>query len=262
MKRIRIQNLWLNSFTVAAVIATIIVIAMPAVPATKGNTMPKLTVIKGESDTMTIDNKAREIRITATITKDCSKPSVCDWGRRGQAFFGSKGGKAEPFFIFATDINRPEIDKAVKSVGMKASRQLLNKSEVDQRTGLKPTTLKDDYLDGDPVMVVIRYSKGSDTVETAIEEFIEEKIIVDGKEVIKPYTPHFVYHGSGEAISYPSGCVVCPSGCYGGIIADNSVPLLTTSSYFRFNWDKMPAPGSKVELILKSVYGKFEKKSK
>jgi len=145
MKRIRIQNLWLNSFTVAAVIATIFVIAMPAVPATKGNTIPKLTVVKRESDTMTIDNEARKIRITATITKDCSKPSVCDWGRRGQAL---------------------------------------------------------------------------------------------------------------------SGCIVCPSGCYGGIIADNSVPLLTTSSYFRFNWGKMPAPGSKVKLVLKSVYGKLEKKFK
>jgi hypothetical protein len=135
---------------------------------------------------------------------------------------------------------------------------LLNKSEVDKRTGLKPATAKGDYLEGDPVMVVIRYSKGNEIVEAAIEEFIEKKIIVDGREVVKPYTPHFIYHGSGEAISYPSGCIVCPSGCYGGIITDNSVPLLTTTSFFRFNWEKMPASGSKVELVLKSVYGKFE----
>jgi len=106
MKRIRIQNLWLNSFTVAAVIATIFVIAMPAVSATKGNTIPKLTVVKRESDTMTIDNEARKIRITATITKDCSKPSVCDWGRRGQAFFG------------CTSLTSVTIPNSVTSIGM------------------------------------------------------------------------------------------------------------------------------------------------
>ena len=28
---------------------------------------------------------------------------------------------------------------------------------------------------------------------------------VEGKDVIKPYTPHFVYHGTAEAINFGSG---------------------------------------------------------
>jgi hypothetical protein len=213
-----------------------------------------VSVVKGKSDSMTIDAAKGEVSITASVVKDCSQPSVCDWGRRFQAFFGTKGGKMEPFFIFTSDVSRAEIDKAIRAIGIK-SRHQIPMNEVAKRTGLKATTVKDDYLDGDPLLVIIRYTKGKEVVEVALEELIEEKIQVDGKEVVKPYTPHFVYHGTAEAISFASGCVVCPSGCNGGIIADNALPLKTTTNYFRFNWDKMPAPGSKVEVVLKSVYG-------
>jgi hypothetical protein len=210
--------------------------------------------VKSGTDTMTVDPKAREVRITSTVLKDCSQPSVCDWGRRFQAFFGSKNGKMAPFFIFSTEVNRTEIDKAIKSVGIKSRRQI-PMTEVKQRTGLKATTQKDDYLDGDPVLVSVRWKKDGKTVEVAIEDLIEEKIAVDGKDVIKPYTPHFVYHGTAEAINFASGCIVCPSGCNGGIIADNSLPLKETKNYYRFDWSKMPAPGTKAEIVIKSIYG-------
>ncbi|MGB5157756.1 hypothetical protein [Desulfobacterium sp. N47] len=73
--------------------------------------------------------------------------------------------------------------------------------------------------------------------------------------MIKPYTPHFVYHGSGEALNFPSGCIVCPSDCNGGIITDNVMPLKTTVNYYKVNWDRMPPVGSKVEVVIKSIYG-------
>ncbi len=203
---------------------------------------------------LTIDTQAHEVRVTATVMKDCSQPSVCDWGRRFQAFFGAKGGKMEPFFIFTTEVNRTEIDKSIQSLGINSRRQI-PMSEVQQRRGLKPTTQKDDYLDGDPILVSVRWKKGDAMVTRAIEDLIEEKIVVEGKDVLKPYTPHFVYHGTAEAINFGSGCIVCPSGCNGGIIADNSVPLKETKNYYRFDWNKMPAPGTKVEIVLKSVYG-------
>ncbi|WP_420849999.1 YdjY domain-containing protein [Oryzomonas japonica] len=203
---------------------------------------------------MTVDLKAREVRVTSTVLKDCSQPSVCDWGRRFQAFFGSKSGKMASFFIFSTEVNRTDIDKAIKSVGIKSRRQI-PMTEVKQRTGLKSTTRKEDYLDGDPVLVSVRWKKNGKMVEVAIEDLIEEKIAVDGKDVVKPYTPHFVYHGTAEAINFASGCIVCPSGCNGGIIADNSLPLKETKNYYRFDWSKMPAPGTKAEIVIKSIYG-------
>jgi len=214
----------------------------------------KITEIRGETDTMAVDSVNKELVITATVCKDCSKPSVCDWGQRGQAFFGAKGGKAEAFFVFTTDVSRADIDKAIRKLGVVSRRQIAA-DEAKTRKGLKATTVKEDYLDGDPLLVTIRYKKGGEVVEIPLESLIEEKILVEGKEVVKPYTPHFVYHGTAEAISYGSGCIVCPSGCYGGIIADNALPVLTTTSYFRVNWEKMPPAGSKVDVVLKSVYG-------
>jgi len=228
-------------------------LAFPAIAAKKKPAA--VTTVKSGTDSMTVDQKSREVRVTSTVLKDCSQPSVCDWGRRFQAFFGTKDGKMAPFFIFSTEINRTEIDKAIQSVGIKSRRQI-PMTEVKQRSGLKSTTQKDDYLDGDPLLVSVRWKKDGKMVEVAIENLIEEKISVDGKDVIKPYTPHFVYHGTAEAINFASGCIVCPSGCNGGIIADNSMPLKETKNYFRFDWNKMPAPGTKVEIVLKSVYGK------
>jgi hypothetical protein len=211
----------------------------------------KVTTTTFGTDVLTVDPQAREVRVTTTVLKNCSQPSVCDWGRRFQAFFGSKNGKMAPFFIFSTEVNRTAIDKGIKSVGIKSKRQI-PMTEVKQRSGLKSTTKKDDYLDGDPILVSVRWKKDGKVVQVPLESLIEEKITVDGKEVIKPYTPHFVYHGTAEAINFGSGCIVCPSGCNGGIIADNSLPLKETKNYYRFDWSKMPAPGTKVEIVLKS----------
>ncbi len=208
----------------------------------------------GHEDLMIVDPVARELRISATVTKDVSKPSVADWGRRFQAFFGVRGGKMEKFFVFTTAVSRLEIDKAVQEIGIRSRRQI-PMSEVEQRRGLKATTSRDDYLDGDPIICTIRFEKRGQIVEGALEDFIMEKIEVEGKEVHKPYTPHFIYHGTGEALNFPSGCIVCPSDCNGGIITDNVLPLKTTVNYYKVDWERMPPEGAKVEVVLKSIFG-------
>ena len=215
-----------------------------------------MRIVKGKEDSMIIDTENKELRISATVTKDSSKPAVADWGRRFQAFFGVKGGKMEPFFVFTTDVPRSDINKALQDMGVKSRRQI-PMDEVKARTGLKPTTTIADYLQGDPIIVTARFKKGSLIVEAALEDLIDEKIFVEGKAVIKPYTPHFVYHGTAEAIHFPSGCVVCPSDCNGGIITDNVLPLKTTVNYYKVNWDRMPEVGSKAEIALKSIYGPY-----
>lgn len=208
----------------------------------------------GKEDRMIVDPVARELRISATVTKDVTKPSVADWGRRFQGFFGMWGGKMEEFFVFTTAVSRVDIDKAIQEIGIRSRRQI-PMNEVEQRRGLKATTTREDYLDGDPIICTIRFEKAGKIVEGAIEDFIMEKIEVEGKEVIKPYTPHFIYHGTGEAINFPSGCILCPSDCNGGIITDNVLPLKTTVNYYKVDWERMPPEGSKVEVVLKSIYG-------
>jgi hypothetical protein len=215
---------------------------------------PSTKIVRGGKDIMVVDQNNRELRISATVTKDASKPAVVDWGRRFQAFFGTKGGKMEPYFVFTTEVSRAEVNKALQGLGVTSRRQI-PMNEVAKRTGLKSTTTKADYLAGDPIIVTVRFEKGGKIVEAALEDLIEEKIMVDGAEVIKPYTPHFIYHGTAEAINFPSGCIVCPSDCNGGIITDNVLPLKTTVNYYKVNWNRMPAVGSKAEVVLKSIYG-------
>ena len=216
---------------------------------------PDLKIVKGASkDLMIVDTTNKELRISALVTKDVTKPSMVDWGQRFQAFFGAKGGKMEEFFVFTTDVSRVDINNAILELGIKSRRQIPFE-EVGARCGLKPTTTEDDYLNGDPVIVTICFAKDGKIVESAMEDMIQEKILVENQGVIKPYTPHFIYHGTGEALNFPSGCIICPSDCNGGIITDNALPLKTALSYYKVNWDRMPLVGSKVEIVIKSIYG-------
>lgn len=213
-----------------------------------GATASQEVVIHGETDWMKVDNLGKNIVLSATITKNPSKAAVTKWGQRGQAWIGCKHGSQEKFFIFTTDVSRAKIDEAIKGLGVKHYHQIPKEGWKKHR-GVKATTSADDFLDGDPVVVSIRFQKDGKTVQVPLESLIEEKIEVEGKEVFRPYTPHHVYHGTGEAIAYPSGCIVCPSDCFGGIITDNRLPVLTYDSWYRVNWSKMPPVGEKVEVI-------------
>jgi len=215
---------------------------------------PTVEIVSAGPDRLLIDRANRELRISCDVTKDASKPSVVDWGRRFQAWFGSYGGKMEKWFVFTTQVGRGAIDQAIQGLGIRTRRQI-PMEDVAKHTGLRPDTQVADYLDGDPVIITVRFERGGQIVEAALEDLIEEKIEVQGQEVVKPYTPHWVYHGTGEAIAFPSGCIACPSDCNGGIITDNVLPLKTTVNYYRVNWDKMPPAGSRAEVVIKSIYG-------
>lgn len=215
---------------------------------------PEMRVIQGAAaDHLIVDFSAREVRFSATVTKDASKPAVADWGKRAIGWIGVKGGIWQDHFVFTTDVSRKEIDKGIQELGIKFRRQI-SRTKKEEHTGLKTTTSINDYLDGDPMTATIRFQKGGDIVESALEDFIQEKISVENQDVIKPYTPHFVYHGTAEVDQYESGCIVCPSDCPGGIITDNCFPLLTMLSLYRVDWDRMPPVGSRVEVALKSIY--------
>jgi hypothetical protein len=205
-------------------------------------------VKKGETDWMKVDSDRKNIIFSATVTKNSSKAAVTTWGQRGQAWIGCKDGSQEKFFIFTTDVARSEIDKSIQILGAKYHHQIPKEGWKKHR-GVKETMSLGDFLDGDPVMVSIRFQKDGKSIQIPLENLIEEKIEIDGKEVFRPYTPHYVYHGTGESIQYPSGCIVCPSDCFGGIITDNRLPVLTYDSWYRVNWNKMPPVGSKVEVI-------------
>ncbi len=86
--------------------------------------------------------------------------------------------------MFTTDVSRRDINNAILELGIKSRRQIPFE-EVAARQGLKPTTTEDDYLNGDPVIVTICFEKNGEIVESAMEDMIQEKILVEDKEVIK-----------------------------------------------------------------------------
>ncbi len=234
--------------------AALLVSAALALSASAGTAGAETREVLVDGHRMIVDLANREVRIGAAVTRDDSKAGIAEWGKRGAAWFGCAGGKAEAFFIFTTKVDRGSIDQALREIGLTSRRQISG-DEVKKRTGLKPETTAQDYLDGDPLVIGVRFEKDGKLVERALEDFIAEKILVQGVEVVKPYTPHWIYHGTAEAVGYPSGCVSCPEDCWGGVIADNSVPVLTTDRWYKVDWEKMPPVGSKVEIVLKSIYG-------
>jgi len=71
--------------------------------------------------------------------------------------------------------------------------------------------------------------------------------------VIKPWTPHFVFHGSGAIHAARTGCIACPCDCPGGIIADNRFPIYNPKPMVRFNWDICPPVGTPVYVRIRPV---------
>ena len=93
--------------------------------------------------------------------------------------------------------------------------------------------------------------EGERRVERPYQDFAQEKVIVEGGEVIKPWTPHFVFHGSGAIHASGTGCIACPCDCAGGIIADNRYPVFNPKPIVRFDWSKAPPVGTPVYISIR-----------
>jgi hypothetical protein len=75
---------------------------------------------------------------------------------------------------------------------------------------------------------------------------VQEKTLVDGKEVVRPWKPRFVFHGSGVIYKEGTGCIACPCDCPGGIIADNRYPIYEPKPTVKFDWTQAPPEGATV----------------
>lgn len=66
------------------------------------------------------------------------------------------------------------------------------------------------------------------------------------KEIIRPWTPHWVFHGSGVLHNERTGRIACPCNCPGGILADNRQPVFEPKPTVFFDLSKAPPKNSKV----------------
>ena len=198
-----------------------------------------------------------ELIACAVVQHPEDKPCIDDWGQRVQAFVGcgrAAGGDAKMagYFVFLVDVPTEEIHEGLIRLGAKPKVHY-SIQEGQRRTGLKPQTKPEDYLQGDPVVLSIFWKQDDRWIERPYESFVEEQVMVDNQPVVKPWTPHFVFHGSGAIHSSGTGCIACPCDCPGGIIADNRFPIYNPKPTVRFNWGVAPAVGTQVHVRIRPI---------
>ena len=103
------------------------------------------------------------------------------------------------------------------------------------------------------MVLSIFWQQGERWIERPYQDFVRERVLVDGKPVEKPWTPSFVFHGSGVLHRSGTGCIACPCDCAGGIIADNRYPLYRPKPTVRFNWEVAPKVGTRVYVRIRPL---------
>jgi hypothetical protein len=202
------------------------------------------------ADQVVIDTRVEEVRFPARVQYPRGKPCIDTWGQRVQAFLGSEkanGTRAEfaDDFVFVAGADTEQVYRGIAEIGIN-TRTHFSRAEGRQKAGKE-------FLEGDPVAIVVRWTEGDKTIERRYEEFVQEKVVVDGKEVVRPWTPHFVFHGSGVIHKEGTGCIACPCDCPGGLIADNRNPVDEPKPTVRFDLSKAPPEGSKVTILIRPL---------
>ena len=211
-----------------------------------------------EPGTVVIDRDRHEVILSAKAQFPEGKPCINEFGQRIQSFVGcatAAGGDAKmaAYFVFLVDVETETVSDALVKLGCKPKVHY-SIQEGRKRSGLNADTKPEDYLQGDPVGLTV-FWMGADGkwVERTQQDFVTEKVQVDGKDVIKPWTPAFVFHASGTLHSSGTGCIACPCDCPGGIIADNRNPIYDPKPMVRFDMSKAPPVGTQVYVRIRPL---------
>jgi hypothetical protein len=204
-----------------------------------------------------IDHVRGEVLLPAVVQYPKGKPCIDEYGERIQAFAGcARAGGADAtmagYFVFLTDVPAEDVHQAMLKLGCKP-RVHYSIQEGKKHSGLRPDTRPEDYLQGDSVTLSVFWKQGDGWVERAYQDFVTERVLVDGKPTEKPWTPSFVYHGSGAIHKSGTGCIACPCDCAGGLIADNRFPLYNPKPMVRFDMTKVPKAGTPVYIRLRPL---------
>ena len=201
-------------------------------------------------DEVKVDTERGEVRFAATVQHPQGKPCIDAFGQRIQAFVGcakASGHRAEfaEYFVFLAGADTEDVYRGLIELGVKTEVHY-SRAEGRARAGK-------DFLKGDPVTLSITWQEGDRWVERRYEDLVSEKLISAGKEVIRPWKPHFVFHGSGAIHKEGTGCIACPCDCPGGIIADVTYPIYEPKPTVKFDWTKAPPEGTTVIVRIRPV---------
>ncbi|MHC4715176.1 MAG: YdjY domain-containing protein [Planctomycetota bacterium] len=201
-----------------------------------------------------IDRSRGEVVIQAVVQHPVGKPCIDDWGQRVQAFVGCRfaaGGAARfaDYFVFLSDASTEKVHDALVELGAKP--RPYGSNPEGEKGAASTGEGGGDFLRGAPVQLSVFWKEGDAWKEKPYQDFVREKVIADGAEIIKPWTPHFVFHGSGAAQSSGTGCIACPCDCPKGIIADNRRAISDPKPIVRFDWSQAPPVGTIVYVRLR-----------
>lgn len=210
-----------------------------------------------------VDRNRNEVILSAKVQFPDGKPCINEFGQRIQAFAGcatAAGGDAKMagYFVFLVDVPTEAVFSGLMELGCRP-RVHYSIQEGRKRSGLNADTVPADYLQGDPVVLSVFWQNADGQwVEKPYQHFASEQVEVEGKKIEKPWTPHFVFHGSGAIHKSGTGCIACPCDCPGGIIADNRFPIYDPKPTVRFDMSKAPAPGTQVYVRIRAVATRSE----
>ncbi len=210
-----------------------------------------------------IDPTKGELILSAKVQFPEGKPCINEFGQRVQAFAGcatAAGGDAKMagYFVFLVDVDTEKVFDGLVKLGCRP-RVHYSIQEGRKRSGLRPDTTPDDFLQGDPVVLSVFWKNTAGRwVEKAYQDFATELVAVDEKQLEKPWTPHFVFHGSGAIHRSGTGCIACPCDCPGGIIADNRFPIYDPKPMVRFDMSKAPPPETQVYVRIRPIASRPE----
>jgi hypothetical protein len=210
-----------------------------------------------EPGTVRVDRVRGEIVLPAVVQHPRDKPCIDDWGERTQSFVGCRqaGGRearSADWFVFLVDAGIEQVHEGLVELGAK-SRVHYSMAEAKKHSGLTPGTKPEDFLQGDPVVLSIFWKEGDRWVEKPYQAFAQERIRVNFREVIKPWTPSFVFHGSGAIYRAGTGCIASSCDSAAGLIADNRYPLDIPKPSLRFDWTQAPKEGTRVYVRIRPV---------
>lgn len=213
--------------------------------------------------TIVVDQTKSEVILSAKVQFPEGKPCIDEFGQRVQAFAGcatAAGGDAKMagYFVFLVDVETEKVFDGLIALGCRP-RVHYSIQDGKKRSGLTTATTPADYLQGDPVVLSVFWKNDAGAwVEKPYQDFASELIEVGGKQVEKPWTPHFVFHGSGAIHKSGTGCIACPCDCPGGIIADNRFPIYDPKPMVRFDMSKAPPPGTQVYVRIRPISSRSE----
>ena len=208
--------------------------------------------------TVVVDQQRGELILSAQVQFPEGKPCINDYGQRVQAFAGcarAAGGDAKMagYFVFLVDVETEQVYEGLLRLGCRP-RVHYSIQEGRKRSGLNAETRPEDYLQGDPVVISVFWQDEQGRwIEKPYQDFATEQIEVEGQRIEKPWTPHFVFHGSGAIHASGTGCIACPCDCPGGIIADNRFPIYDPMPTVRFDMKAAPPVGTQVYVRIRPI---------